>query len=569
MQGKTERSRRPEAGEAGRSFVRQAGILAAAGIISRIVGMLYKSPATAIIGDEGMGYFTPAYNIYALILLISSYSIPSAISKVISQRLALREYKNAQRIFDCSLFYVMAVGLAGSLLAFFGATVLVGEMPAPVLQVLAPTIFFSGLLGAFRGFFQAHGTMVQTAASQILEQIVHVTVSVLAAWLMVRAVTASSSGALSAEVSTMAAQRGAMGAAVGVDVGVLAALLFLAALYIASRPTLARQRARDPMPREKLLSWGAILRIILFMVTPIILSTFIYNFSTSLNQTIFLRVQENYFGMESRQVHTLYGLFANKAVTLSNIPIALASAMSSAVMPAIAASCATGDREGVRGEIQTSIRATMYLSIPCAAGLIVLARPIVYLLFPQESTVGLSANLLMSIGVSVIFYSLSTLTNGILQALGKVNQPVKNAAISLILQTAVLALLLFYTDLGVYSLAVAMVLYSSLMCLLNHFSVRKATGYRQEYKKTFLLPCLSALLMSVLAVCVYWGLDFLLPASLDPRLSNLLCLAPALAAGAFSYFLFSLRVGATDEKDLRALPGGRYLIRIARGFHLL
>ncbi len=139
----------------GSSFVKQAGILAAAGIICRIIGLLYRSPLTGIIGETGNGYYAPAYRYYQMILLISSYSIPSAVSKVISQRLATHQYKNAQRIFHCSIIYVVVVGGIASLFAFFGADFLIPGRAAMVLRTLAPTIFFSGLLGVLRGYFQA------------------------------------------------------------------------------------------------------------------------------------------------------------------------------------------------------------------------------------------------------------------------------------------------------------------------------------------------------------------------------------------------------------------------------
>ncbi len=155
-------------------FIMQAGILAAAGIIVRIIGLLYNSPMTAILGDEGIGYYNTAYNAYTIVLLISSYSIPSAISKVIAQKLAVKEYRNAHRIFQCAFIYVLVVGGIASLFVFFGAGLLVKiDYAIPALRVLAPTIFLSGILGVLRGYFQAHRSMVQTSVSQILEQILN------------------------------------------------------------------------------------------------------------------------------------------------------------------------------------------------------------------------------------------------------------------------------------------------------------------------------------------------------------------------------------------------------------
>ena len=133
----------------------------AAGILVRIIGVLYRSPVTSIIGDEGNGYYSIAYNIYAMVLLISSYSIPMAVSKVVSGKLALKQYKEAHKVFRCALIYVLIVGAIASLFTFFGASILVPDSQTnaiPVLRVLAPAIFLSGFLGVLRGYFQAHST---------------------------------------------------------------------------------------------------------------------------------------------------------------------------------------------------------------------------------------------------------------------------------------------------------------------------------------------------------------------------------------------------------------------------
>ena len=163
------------------NFIMQAGILAAAGIISRIIGLLYRSPLQRVIGDLGMGYYSSAYNYYTIILLISSYSIPSAISKVIAQKLAVREYRNAHRIFKCALWYVLAVGGVASLFLFFGAGLFVAPEAVPVLRTFAPTVFVYGILGVLRGYFQAHKSMAQTSVSQVLEQVANAIVSIGAA----------------------------------------------------------------------------------------------------------------------------------------------------------------------------------------------------------------------------------------------------------------------------------------------------------------------------------------------------------------------------------------------------
>ena len=536
----------------GNGFVMQAGILAAAGIICKIIGILYRSPLAHVIGDEGNGYYSSAYEIYTIILLVSSYSIPSAISKVIAQRLALREYRNAQRIFRCALVYVVVVGGAASLLTFFGAGILVGGNSVPVLRIFAPTIFFSGLLGVLRGYCQAHGTMLPTSFSQILEQILNAAVSILAAFLLMKAVAGMD--------DTTQAVYGAAGSAIGTGSGVIIALVFMIFVMLLNRKFINGQIRKDR--KSKRLSDGEVYRIIITMVTPIILSTFIYNCNTSLNQTIYTRIMEYIKGMSEAEAYTQYGLLSGKAKQIVNIPIALASAMSTAIIPGVAKSYARRDIRETNQKIGTAIKTTMLISIPSAMGLVVLGKPVVLLLYPQKASVDTVSGLLAGLAASVVFYGLSTISNGVLQGIGKVNLPVINAAVALVIQTAVLVPLLLYTQLGLYAMVAATVLYSLLMCILNGHSVRRELGYRQEIIRTWCIPFWASVIMGGAAFGTYHGLYRLLPV-------NVVCLATALLVAVLVYFVLVIKMGAVDEKELRAFPKGAFFVRTAKKCHLL
>lgn len=533
-------------------FIMQAGILAAAGILCRIIGILYRSPLTGIIGDEGNGYYSSAYNIYVIILLVSSYSIPSAISKVIAEKLALKEYKNADRVFKCALFYVIVVGGIASLFTFFGAGFLVKENSAAVLRVFAPTIFLSGILGVLRGYFQAHSMMMPTSVSQILEQILNAVVSIGAALWFVSMVELES--------DTTRAIYGAAGSAFGTGIGVFTALLFMGSIYLLNRGVIRRRIKKDRAHKEE--SYQDVLKVIISMVTPIILSTFIYNFSTSLNQTIYTGILSEVQSMEEAEIATLYGIFAGKAVVISNIPIALASAMSAAVIPAVASSFAVGNKKQVRDKIAEAVQTTMLISVPAAVGMTVLARPIMQLLFPQKESLEQASMLLAAISITVVFYGLSTITNGVLQAVGKVNLPVMNAAIALILQTGVLIGLLLGTDFNLYALAVAMIVYSFLMCLLNQLALRRALKYKQEFTKTFLKPFLAAVLMGITAYGVYTGVYYLLPV-------NVVALAVSIILSVTVYFVAVMALGGVEEKDLLHLPKGHLIVNFGKKCYLL
>lgn len=534
------------------SFVLQAGILAAAGIIVKIIGLLYRSPLTSIIGLEGNGYYSSAINIYTIILLVSSYSIPSAISKVIAQRLAYKEYRNAQRVFQCALIYVIVVGGVASLFTFFAAPILVEDNAVMVLRVFAPTIFFSGLLGVLRGYFQAHGTMMHTSISQILEQILNAAVSIGAAYFLMK---------LAADKSdTTQAIYGASGSALGTGIGVLTALLFMYGMYRLNRGFIRKRMEHDRTQKEE--SYREIFKVIITIVTPFILSTFIYNCSTAVNMNIYYRIKMDVFGLEESVVAIQYGIFATQAISVVNIPIAISSAMSSASIPSVASTYAMHQEEETRHKVGQAIRMTMLIAIPATVGLLVLSKPIMQFIYPQKEALDTASGLLCALAVSVVLYSLSTLTNAVLQGIGKVNIPVIHAVIALAAQIGLLIGLLLYTELDVYALACANIAYSFLMCILNQIAVRRYLGYREKIVQTYIKPGLSAIVMGAVAYGIYHGLFYLL------KISRI-CLILAIGAGVVVYFILIIKLGVVGEAELKAVPKGTLLIHLAKKMHLL
>ena len=543
------------------NFVMQAGILAAAGIISRIIGLLYRSPLTEVIGELGLGYYQAAYGFYTIILLISSYSIPSAISKVIAQKLALREYRNAHRIFLCSMVYVLVVGAAASLFLFFGAGIFVEEAAIPVLRTFAPTIFVYGVLGVLRGYFQAHKSMAQTSVSQILEQIANAAVSIGAAYLLIDGFMGTMEVPADTAGQVKRATYGAVGSAMGTGMGVLAALLFMAAIYGLNRKTINRRIRHDR--HRQIDSYGSILKTITAVVTPFILSTAVYNLSGTVNNAVYTKILPAMKESDTVTLYSNWGIFSGQAMTISNIPIAFASAMAAAMIPSVAQLMAAEDIRGARHKIGVAVKSTMLISIPSAVGLFVLAKPVTYLLFPRsEEVVSLAAKLLMTLSLSVVFYALSTLNSSILQGLGRVNVPIVNASAALVLQTVTAVALLFYTDLDLYSMAIANTVYSGAMCILNQISVRRAVGYRQEMLKTFVIPLIASLFMGGAAWGVYEGL---LALTGSMRISVI----PAIGAGACVYFVMLIVLQGVTKQELLGFPKGHLLVKAAKKCRLL
>lgn len=583
-------------------FIIQAGILAAAGIICRIIGLLYRSPLAAVIGDEGNGYYQAAYNIYTMILLISSYSIPSAISKVIAQKLATHEYRNAHRVFTCAIYYVLIVGGLASLVLFFGAGFLTRGPAMQVVRVFAPTVFLYGLLGVLRGYFQAHRSMVQTSVSQIIEQILNAVVSIGAAYLLIILMLSTTDKYVinddhsvslgSTVVQEMAEEQtdengivtyvlsdeqqawntkhalyGAIGSALGTGSGVLIALLFMWAVYLLNKDTIYRRIGRDRHPVEE---YGEIIKTITGVIIPFILSTAIYNLTTVVNQTVYTYIAAEKKNMENTEISTRYGIFSGKAVVISKIPIAISTAIASAILPTVSALAGSGDMKGARRKTAQAVKTTMFIAIPATVGIAVLARPITWLLFPQKASIDMASRLLMLLAVSIILYSLSTLTNSILQGIGQVRVPVKNAAVALVIQTAITALLLLLTGLDMYALVIAEIVYSGMMCFLNQRSIRRYMYYRQEIFKTFIVPFVASAFMGLAAYGTYAGIHALMGGGEYPgRMQNAIALIPAILVGCVVYFVLEILFGGISEKELRELPKGYLMVKVAKKLHLM
>lgn len=541
----------------------QAGILAMASMIVRVIGLLYRAPLTAIIGDEGNGYYGTAYNIYTIILMVSSYSMPSAISKLMAQKLAVGEYRNANRVFRCALTYGVLVGLVGSGLLFFGARFLVPDVAVCVLQVFAPTVFLFGILGSMRGYFQARGSMVQTSVSQILEQLANAVVSIAAAWLLMQTAVGAD--------PTRRAQLGAMGSALGTGAGVLIALLFMIFCFRRSKEGRKAEILSDATGKEE--KYRIFLRDTVLVITPFMLSGVIMNLTTSLNQTIYMRMLIDLKGAGETATTTLYGIFSNKAVVISNIPISIATAVSSAIIPGISAAYARGDETGARRQVGNAIRITSIVAIPSAVGLAVLARPITMLMFPQMESLELASSLLSLLAVTVIFYSISTITNAALQSIGKMNLPLVSAGIALVVQTVVLVLLLRFTDLDVRALVLVSILYSVMIFAVNQYYLRRFLGIRQDVRRDYLQPLVCAALMGAAAKAVYYLVSMAAePVENLPKgfyFRNLAATAAALLAAVLVYGYTMVRSGTVRKKDLLSMPKGQSLVRLMEKLHWL
>ena len=485
-----------------KNYLQQGGILAIAGILVRIIGLFYRIPMNNIIGTVGNGYYTSAYNNYSLFLILSSYSFPTAISKLISTRLANDRYKDIKKLINCSLFLALIVGIIMFSFMYFGsgfiANILQKEKVKFALMALAPTLFIMSFLSVLRGIFQGMGNMVPTAISQIIEQIVNAVFSILFAFILFNRGKIAN---LIEETTDYEYAFGAAGGAIGTGLGALSALIVLVLLFIVLYRKLKRYFKTNNGYREE--STFHIYYSILTTVIPIIISATIYNVSAVADDFIFSNAY-NLLG-KKEEIVLLLGVYGQYHL-LFNIPVAVASALTSSIIPSISTSVATNNAKEVVLKVKYSLKFTFLIVVPAAIGLFVLADPICRLLFNYE-TVDLLIQLLKFGSIAVVTFSFSTITIGILHGLGKFNAPVFNAAIGLIIHLTLMFCLVFFLNFGVYSLIISNVMFSIIIFLLNQISIKRLVRYKKNYFRNYFLPLFSSVIMGIFTKIIYEAFD--------------------------------------------------------------
>lgn len=544
------------------NFLVQGSILAMASIISRIIGLIYRIPMTEIIGDLGNDYYGTAFEIYNIMLIISSYSLPTAVSKLVSASVAKKQKKNAYQILKGSLLLAGVTGTVAALIVYFGAGFFTNLLKTPysifALKVLAPALIVVAVLGVIRGFFQGMGTMMPSAISQVLEQVVNAVVSVWAAYVLFS--YGSKIGAILGDKEHYSAAYGAAGGTLGTNLGSVAALLFVLFVFAIYMTVFKRQMKREKNVEVEPFHYT--LKILISTIIPILLSSTIYNISGIIDQAVFKNIA-SLQGYTKDEIGIWWGVYTGKYKTLINVPISIASALAASSVPSLTASFAENDMESVRNQINTAMRFIMVVAMPCTVGLAVLATPIFSILFPSTvSTVGLVNSMMMIGAVAVVFYSISTLSNGLLQGINQLKAPVIHAVIALVAHIILLVVLMMFFRLNIFAVVIANAFFAFLVCVLNALSLRKYSGYKQEVVRTFVIPGICSAIMGVIAFLVYKGLYAL-------SKSMIVALAVAIILAVIVYAISLLLLKGLTEEELKKFPKGNLIIRVAKKFHLL
>lgn len=543
------------------NFAMQATILAVASIVSKLIGMLYNIPFANILSTEGNGYYGAAQTVYALVLLIATFSIPAAVSKIMAERIEKGEYRNVKRIFNGAMLYVLIVGGIAAIFTYVCAPLFVTKNAVLSLRILAPTIFLSGFLSVYRGYFQAYGNMVPTSISQIVEQIFNAVVSIVAALVFMQWAEAMGYGGETAKY-------GAAGGTVGTGVAMVAGLCYMFFLFRSEKKELREKMLKDTT--ASLMSYKEVVKLLLLIATPIIFSSFIYNVNVTLDMTIYQKMLEH-MGMSGEVIDGQYGLYSRMYLVLANVPIAMAAAVASAVIPSVSSAYAADNKAECNRKISQSMQLTMVLTVPCAVGFAVLGKPIVRLVYYSlsvEDTHTVAVLLLLG-GVSIILYGISSVLNGVLQGIGKVNVPVMSSAVALVLHVFLLVPLIGVVKLGIYSLILATAFYAVIVVFINYHYIKKYLDFKLEWRQTVWLPVASSIIMGIVAILVYKGLNLVLRYIAGAYISNAIAALTAIVLAACVYFISMIKIGGYTKEMLLAFPKGALLARIAEKLHLI
>ncbi len=539
-------------------FVIQGIILASASIIVRIIGLIYRIPLTNILGDEGNGLYGYAFEVYNIALLLSSYSLPLAVSKLVSARANNGQRTNGYRVFKLALILAICLGTIVGIAVFFGAdfiagTIMKAPMSAYALRVLAPCLFIVAILGVMRGYCQGIGTTIPTASSQIIEQIINAIVSVVAASYFFK----MGLEVLNAQgTDNLSSAYGAAGGTLGTVSGAFAALIFMGFVMLSYRKIIKKQIKREHNVVEE--AYPDLLKILMLTAIPVILSTTIYNINSILDQGIFNNLMYLQ-GYSEAEYAELWGMYSGKYKVLQNVPLSVSNAFATSVIPSLTVAVVAKNTKEIHQKIGMAIRLSMLIAMPSFIGFLIFAEPILNLLFTGDNTT--SAYIMMIGSFAIIFYCLSTISNGLLQGLNKMTVPIKNACISLVIHLIFLLLFLMVFKWHIYSVVLSSAIFAFSMCILNANAIAKYANYRQEIMKTYVLPLLSAVIMGAIS----FGIYYILTLYISSKISVII----AIAIAAVVYCVALVKTGALPEEDIYDLPKGRTLVRVFKKLHLV
>lgn len=463
------------------TIIRQGMVLVVASLIVRFIGFLYRIPLTNMIGDVGNGIYSASFNIYTFFLLISSAAMPSVIGKLVSERLAKNEYKNAHKVFIYSMIISCVLGGASALLLFFEASWFEAFTRTPgtyaSIKVLAPTVFVVSILAVFRGYFQGMKTTVPTAYSQVVEQIMNAIFSLVCAYVLVK----------------ISIPLGAAGGTMGTLAGAASGLLVIVIIYLKNRKRILNNVESDDTTS---VDKGTTLVIeILTTALPIVIGTTIFSITSIIDMRMSIQRLVESGSYSSVDAVALYGQLSGKYTVIANLPISLATAFASVMIPNLASMRTQGATDEIKGKINSSIKFVMIFSIPASVGIGILGKEILYFLYPSYPD---GYYLLYFGAINIIAISFNQILTGTLQGLGKMYLPILSALVGITFKILVNYNLIVIPSINIIGAVISTFVCYFIASQLNYRHLKKAINFNLDIKNCLLKPALSASIMGVI-----------------------------------------------------------------------
>jgi len=538
------------------NFLQGAALLAIATAIVKVIGAFYKLPLNMAIGAEGYGYFTTAYDIYAVLLLVSTAGLPVAVSRMISQASTLEQYTRLRKIFRSALMIFTILGTVSSVLMIGGAKQLAVLMNQPdawiTIACLGPCGITMGLISAIRGYFNGQSNMLPSSVSQVIEALVKLFLGLALAFFLMK--------------TTGNVALAAGGAIIGVTVGNALALVYLFIKFRKSYRVM-------PVTPEPAGTTKDTVKELLAIAVPITIGSAglqlmaVIETGLYMDRLVYLIETNQYMGhmvqgavTAQKAATTLKGLY-NMAQTIFNMPCAFIVPITVSIIPAITSYLTLGDHENVRKTEESAARITGLLSLPCAVGLTVLARPVMALLGGYEGEqLELAAQFMTLLGVAVFFQSTIQFLHAILQSHGFVNIPVVHMISSAILRMILVYVMVGNPNLGLLGAPIGATVGYLLILVLDLRAISRKIPQKPQLLKNLLRPGIPALLMGVVVFFCYRGLVAVLGID-GSRL--ILCGAP-IALGVVVYFVSVVLMKTITREDCLLLPKGEKIAKLLR-----
>lgn len=511
-----------------RSLIGGVSVLALAGMICKVVGVLYRIPLANTVGGDGLGLYSKVFQSYNLLLTISSAGIPVAISRMVSHYVTLQDPRNARRIFRVALTALSVLGVIGTLLLVSGSSLLANAAGASEINIgyiaIAPSVALVCALSAFRGYMQGHRRMLPTAISQLIEQVGKLAVAL--------------------PLAVIGMNRGgpAMGAA-GMLLGTSAAEAVALAYMIFTHHRTGKELSAVPQDTTRtVLSKKEIGQKLIHIAMPITIGACIVPLSGWIDSFMVTRLIESN-GVEHADALLRYGLYSSVVLSLINVPTVIAQAVSTNLVPDISSGCARNDMNYVARESLTGLRMASVIGLPCSIGLCLLARPILYMLFLGKYTpsqLDLATEILQLSALTIGLFTMVQATSGILQGCGKQKLPMYTLAAGVACKVLLNYFLIGTPAIDIHGAPIASLTCYTVSMIPNLYFVRKYTGCRLDIGKILLRPLAATAVMGAVVWAV-WHLLFT-ESALDSRLMTLFAVFAGLAAGIIVYavcvFLF-------------------------------